>query len=64
MTTYNLYNAAAIIRKGSVERIVHKSLLPTYDVFDEHRYFTPAAVNEPVSIEANGTPLTDWRVHL
>jgi NAD+ synthase (glutamine-hydrolysing) len=55
---YNLYNAAAIIRKGNVERIVHKSLLPTYDVFDEHRYFTPATANNPVPIEANGTALT------
>ncbi len=26
----------------------HKSLLPTYDVFDEHRYFDPAATVEPV----------------
>ena len=54
---YNLYNAAAIIREGRVEHVVHKSLLPTYDVFDEHRYFTPAIANEPVSIEANGEPL-------
>ena len=44
---YNLYNAAAVMRKGSVQHVVYKSLLPTYDVFDEHRYFTPALVNEP-----------------
>jgi NAD+ synthase (glutamine-hydrolysing) len=55
---YNLYNAAAILRKGSIQHVVYKSLLPTYDVFDEHRYFTPALVNEPVSVEAAGKPLT------
>lgn len=36
-----LYNAAALCQDG---RIVHryvKTLLPTYDVFDEHRYFEP-----------------------
>ena len=55
---YNLYNAAAIIRGGKVEQVVHKSLLPTYDVFDEHRYFTPAMVNDPIPIESNGKTLT------
>ncbi|MEX0775048.1 MAG: NAD+ synthase [Phycisphaeraceae bacterium] len=37
----SLYNAAAFCHQG---RILHrhvKSLLPTYDVFDEHRYFEP-----------------------
>lgn len=36
-----LYNAAAAIEDGRVTSIHHKALLPTYDVFDEHRYFTP-----------------------
>ena len=44
----NLFNAAAVISNGQVVSIVHKTLLPTYDVFDEHRYFTPALVNNPV----------------
>ena len=55
---YNLYNAAAIIRGGRIEHVVHKSLLPTYDVFDEHRYFTPATSNDPVPIEMDGKNLT------
>jgi len=55
---YNLYNAAAILKGGRVERIVHKTLLPTYDVFDEHRYFTPAISNDPVTMELNEKPLT------
>lgn len=34
-----LYNAAAVFQGGKVAGIVHKTLLPTYDVFDEDRYF-------------------------
>jgi NAD+ synthase (glutamine-hydrolysing) len=36
-----LFNAAALVRGGRVERWFLKSLLPTYDVFDEDRYFEP-----------------------
>ncbi len=36
-----LFNAAALIRGGRVERCYRKALLPTYDVFDEDRYFEP-----------------------
>ncbi|MBL4636685.1 MAG: NAD+ synthase [Kofleriaceae bacterium] len=39
----HLFNAAACIEDGRVVDIVHKTLLPTYDVFDERRYFTPGA---------------------
>ena len=48
---HNLYNAAAVLRNGNIQHVAYKSLLPTYDVFDEHRYFTPALVNEPVLVE-------------
>lgn len=37
-----LFNAAAFIDQGAVQEVIHKSLLPAYDVFDERRYFTPA----------------------
>ena len=50
----NLFNAAAIISRGSVKTIVYKTLLPTYDVFDEQRYFTSALVNKPVTVEIEG----------
>ncbi len=33
------YNAAALLAEGRIQAIVHKTLLPTYDVFDEDRYF-------------------------
>jgi NAD+ synthase (glutamine-hydrolysing) len=38
----NLYNAAAIFKGNELVNIVYKTLLPTYDVFDEARYFKPA----------------------
>lgn len=37
-----LLNAAALIHQGKILSVHHKSLLPTYDVFDEVRYFSPA----------------------
>jgi NAD+ synthase (glutamine-hydrolysing) len=36
------YNAAAWCESGSVQAVARKSLLPSYDVFDEERYFEPA----------------------
>jgi NAD+ synthase (glutamine-hydrolysing) len=36
------YNAAAFCHRGKVAASAHKCLLPTYDVFDEDRYFEPA----------------------
>ncbi len=41
-------NAAAWLEKGEVRAKRWKTLLPTYDVFDERRYFEPAAKCEPV----------------
>lgn len=38
----DLYNAALFIADGEIKQIVKKALLPTYDVFDEYRYFEPA----------------------
>jgi len=37
----NLFNSAVYIYKGEVKQVVNKTLLPTYDVFDEYRYFEP-----------------------
>src|SRR5260370_25763483 len=34
-----LYNSAVLLHDGEVGQAFHKSLLPTYDVFDEDRYF-------------------------
>ena len=42
-------NSAALIEDGRITAVVRKSLLPTYDVFDEWRYFEPATEVEPVN---------------
>ena len=36
-----LFNSMALLEGGQVRRIFHKRLLPTYDVFDDDRYFEP-----------------------
>jgi len=41
-TGRGLYNSAFLVYQGKIEFIQHKSLLPTYDVFDEARYFDQA----------------------
>lgn len=44
------FNAAAILERGRAIRWVHKTLLPTYDVFNESRYFEPCKNPTPVEI--------------
>jgi NAD+ synthetase len=41
-------NAAAWLEAGTVKHRIWKTLLPTYDVFDERRYFEPADRNDPI----------------
>jgi NAD+ synthase (glutamine-hydrolysing) len=41
-TGRRFFNAAAFCQKGEIQVIARKCLLPTYDVFDEDRYFEPA----------------------
>ncbi len=36
-----LFNSVALLDEGKIQQIFHKRLLPTYDVFDEDRYFEP-----------------------
>ncbi len=36
-----IMNSGAFIHRGKIKKIFHKCLLPTYDVFDEARYFEP-----------------------
>jgi len=42
MAGKNATNSAAVLKKGSILFQQTKMLLPTYDVFDEARYFAPA----------------------
>lgn len=39
----DLYNSVYFLAEGKVKFVQHKALLPTYDVFDEYRYFEPAS---------------------
>ncbi|MBA4148886.1 MAG: NAD+ synthase [Verrucomicrobia bacterium] len=41
-------NCAALLQNGRIVATRVKTLLPTYDVFDEDRYFEPAECNSPV----------------
>jgi NAD+ synthetase len=50
-----LRNAAAVLQNGKIVWRTHKCLLPTYDVFDEDRYFEPAKSVAP--FEFNGRKL-------
>ena len=50
-----LRNSAAVLQNGNIIWRTHKSLLPTYDVFDEDRYFEPARTVAP--FEFNGRKL-------
>ena len=43
------YNAAAFLEQGKSPFVVHKRLLPTYDVFDEARYFEPGSPAAPLA---------------
>ncbi len=46
-----VYNAAALIRAGKIEGFTHKIHLPTYDVFDELRWFREGNTNRLVVLE-------------
>jgi NAD+ synthase (glutamine-hydrolysing) len=50
-----VYNSAALLSGGRVAAVGRKSLLPTYDVFDETRYFLPA--ESSTAADADGLPV-------
>jgi len=51
-------NAVALLQNGAVVNARTKTLLPTYDVFDEDRYFEPAKSNSPVTFNGHSLGLT------
>ena len=53
-----LFNAAALLHRKKVAAVRHKTLLPSYDVFDETRYFEPAASNKPFTFKGTRPGLT------
>src|SRR5204862_4379153 len=52
------HNAAALLERGKPIRKAHKSLLPTYDDFDEDRYFEPASRVEPFEVRGKKIGVT------
>jgi len=53
-----LHNSAFLLQKGKAKVVAQKSLLPTYDVFDEDRYFEPASHAVPRRIGQNRVGIT------
>jgi len=51
-----LYNAAVLLAKGEIAAVRPKSLLPTYDVFDERRYFRGGERREIVRLAPDAAP--------
>lgn len=52
------FNAAAFCHEGEIKHFARKCLLPTYDVFDEDRYFEPAAAPSVVTCEGRRIGIT------
>ena len=50
----DIYNSAALCENGKIIRSYDKILLPTYDVFDEKRYFSPGEDLSPWPLEIKG----------
>ena len=57
----NLHNAVALIHRGRWRVVARKQLLPSYDVFDERRYFRPGQEASLLTLEIAGRP---WRLGL
>jgi NAD+ synthase/NAD+ synthase (glutamine-hydrolysing) len=53
-----IYNDAAVLRYGHVVFRQNKMLLPTYDVFDEARYFEAATTQSPLPLDGTTVALT------
>lgn len=53
-----LYNSAFFLADGKIQHVVNKSLLPTYDVFDEYRYFEPNTTFNVINFKGYRIALT------
>lgn len=53
-----LYNSAFVLSEGKILDVVHKTLLPTYDIFDEYRYFEPNSIFKCIDINGKKIALT------
>jgi NAD+ synthase (glutamine-hydrolysing) len=53
-----LHNAACFIEDGVIKQWIHKTCLPTYDIFDENRYFEPATTWEVIAFRGKKIAVT------
>jgi len=53
-----LFNSAYFLEGGEIKKIINKSLLPTYDIFDEYRYFEPSRKFELVEYKGRKIAIT------
>jgi len=53
-----LYNSALFLANGKIHSAHHKTLLPTYDIFDEYRHFEPNRVFEVVEYKGEKIAVT------
>lgn len=53
-----LFNSALFLQNGKIEKIINKTLLPTYDIFDEYRYFEPNDIFEVIELNGEKIALT------
>ncbi len=54
----DLYNSAYFLADGKIQQVQHKTLLPTYDIFDEYRYFEPASQWDIIEYKGKRIALT------
>ena len=54
----DLFNSAYFLAEGKIQEVRHKALLPTYDIFDEYRYFEPATEFNIIEFKGKRIALT------
>ena len=54
----DLFNSVYFLADGKVKQVQHKALLPTYDIFDEYRYFEPGTEFNIVEYKGKRIALT------
>lgn len=64
----DLFNSGYLLHQGKVQGVAHKTLLPTYDIFDEYRYFEPAHEWNCIAFKGKKIALTVcediWNLHI
>jgi len=54
----DLFNSAFFLYQGKIQHVVNKALLPTYDIFDEYRYFEPGQECNGIEFKGKKIALT------